>query len=88
MRELDIRLMLDGPTRAWGIGSDEPDSRAIEAAVKRHLEGESITIGQHVVVIDSIGKPPTIGKVQQDMENEQVRIMNRTGRCPCCGSEQ
>jgi hypothetical protein len=27
-------------------------------------------------------------RIEQEFENEQVRRMERTGRCPCCGSEQ
>lgn len=26
-------------------------------------------------------------RVEQDLENEQVRQIQRTGRCPCCGAD-
>lgn len=27
-----------------------------------------------------------LARVEQDLENEQMRQMQRTGRCPCCGA--
>lgn len=33
------------------------------------------------------GEDATVG-TEQEFENDQVRRMQRTGRCPCCGAEQ
>jgi hypothetical protein len=91
--EILIRLQVDGPTAIWGLGNDPPKLGKIKdeiekhLAVEKHLVGESVNVdGRWVVVIDS-AQATSVGAIEQQHENEQVRRLRREGRCPCCGAE-
>lgn len=88
MREFLFKLQVGEPTAAWGLDDPAkwPSGKEIADAIVRHIEGESIGIGRFVCVIDSAEKT-SVGTIEQDFENAQVRRMKHTGICPCCGAD-
>ncbi len=52
------------------------------------VEGaEQLGVGESVTVYDA-DVEAIKARAEQDLENEQVRWLERTGQCPCCGHQE
>jgi hypothetical protein len=63
-------------------------AREIEALARELGGGWCVEQGVMPVVVLTLDEARNVrGRIEQQHENEQVRRLNREGRCPTCGAD-